>query len=136
MLQCKTTTTGSLPNNKQAGSITWFNTSHEMKMETPKFRVLLRYFRGPIRVTRIENWVSKIKENYHRVPKIKEIRSLQVHIMYLTFSFKKNCPKLITQSRNFQKLDVCHTNTHSANKFIFTLFYSHATGLGYRNTLE
>ena len=136
MLQCKTTTTGSLPNNKQAGSITWFNTSHKMKMETPKFRVLLRYFRGPIRVTRIENWVSKIKGNYHRVPKIREIRSLQVYTMYLTFSFEKNCPKLITQSRNFQKFDVCHTNTHSANKFISTLFYSHPTGSGYRNTLE
>jgi len=57
----------------------------------------LRCFRDPIRVPRIENRVPRIKENYHRVPKIREnrvprsreIRSLQVHTGYLTSSLKK-----------------------------------------------
>jgi len=46
---------------------------------------------------RIENRVPRIRENHHRVPRIKENRvpgireigSLQVHIGYLTFSLKK-----------------------------------------------
>jgi len=46
---------------------------------------------------RIENWVPRIRENYHRVPRIRENRvyrireigSLQVHTGYLTFSVKK-----------------------------------------------
>jgi len=50
----------------------------------------------PIRVPRIENWVPRIRENNHRVPgikenrvpRIREIRSLQVIIGYLTFSLK------------------------------------------------
>ena len=53
-------------------------------------------FRDPIRVHRIENRVLRIRENYHqvpkvrenRVPRIREIGSLQVHIGYLTFSLK------------------------------------------------
>jgi len=51
--------------------------------------VFLRYFRDPIRVPRIENLVPKMKEIYHRVPRIREIGSLQVHTGYLTFSLKK-----------------------------------------------
>jgi len=46
-------------------------------------------FRDPIRVPRNENQVLKIRENYHRVPRIREIGSLQVHTGYLTFSLKK-----------------------------------------------
>jgi len=50
----------------------------------------LRCFRDPIRVPRIENRVPRIRENYHRVPrirenrvpKIREIGSLQVHSGY------------------------------------------------------
>ena len=57
----------------------------------------LRCFRDPIRVPRIEHRVPRIRENYHRiprfgenrVPRIREIGSLQVHIGYLIFSFKK-----------------------------------------------
>jgi len=54
-------------------------------------------FRDPIQVPRIENHVPTIRENYHRVsrirenrvPRIREIGSLQVHTAYLTFSLKK-----------------------------------------------
>jgi len=59
-------------------------------------RVLLSCFRGPIRVSWIENRVPRIRENYHwvprigenRVPRIREIGSLLVHTGYLTFSLK------------------------------------------------
>jgi len=51
-----------------------------------KTRVFLRHFRDPIRVPRIENRVPRIRENYHRVPRIREIGSLQVHTRYPTFS--------------------------------------------------
>jgi len=55
-----------------------------------------RCFRDPIRVPRIEYRVSRIGQNYHRVPRIpenrvpriREIGSLQVHTEYLTFSLK------------------------------------------------
>ena len=51
---------------------------------------LLRCFRDPIRVLRIENRVPRISENDHRVPKIRENRvprisevgSLQFHTGY------------------------------------------------------
>jgi len=57
----------------------------------------LRCFRDPIPVTRIENRVHRIREDYHqaprikenRVPRIREIGSLQIHTGYLTFSLKK-----------------------------------------------
>jgi len=57
----------------------------------------LRRFRDPIRVPRISNRVPGLRENYHRVPKIRkdrgprirEIGSLQTHTGYLTFSLKK-----------------------------------------------
>jgi len=57
----------------------------------------LRRFRDPIRVPRISNQVPRIRENYHRapkirenrVPRIREIGSLQIHTRYLTFSLKK-----------------------------------------------
>jgi len=50
-----------------------------------------------MRDPRIENWVPRISEKYHRVPRIREnrvprireIASLQVHTGYLTFSLKK-----------------------------------------------
>ena len=59
----------------------------------------LRRFRDPIWVPRISNRVPRIRENYHRVPKlrenrvprIREIGSLQIHSGYLTFSLKKPC---------------------------------------------
>jgi len=51
----------------------------------------------PIRVPRISNQVPRIRENYRRVPKIRENRvptirkigSLQIHTGFLTFSLKK-----------------------------------------------
>jgi len=57
----------------------------------------LRRFRDPIRVPRISNRVPRIRENYHRVPKItanrvrriREIGSLQIRAGFLTFSLKK-----------------------------------------------
>jgi len=61
------------------------------------------FFQGILRTRfrslRISNWVLRIRENYHRVPIIKEnqvlrirqIRSLQIHTGYLTFSLKKTC---------------------------------------------
>ena len=62
-------------------------------------RGFFRRFRDTIRVPRISNRVPRITENYHRVPKIRENRvprireigSLQIHIGYLTFSLKKTC---------------------------------------------
>jgi len=63
------------------------------------YQVFLRCFRDPIRVPRIANRVPRIRENHHRVPRIRknrvprirEIGPLQVHIGYLTSSLKKNC---------------------------------------------
>jgi len=52
-------------------------------------QVFLRHFRDPILVPRFENWVPRISENYHQVPRLREIGSLQVHTGYLTFCFKK-----------------------------------------------
>jgi len=52
-------------------------------------QVFLKCFKDPIRVPRIENRVPRIRENYHRVPGIWEIGSLNLHIGYLTFSLKK-----------------------------------------------
>ena len=57
----------------------------------------LRCFRDPIRVPRIENWVPRIRENNqwvsrireNRVPRIRGIGSLHVHIVYVTFPLKK-----------------------------------------------
>jgi len=79
----------------------WYHNSYKphlmwipIEFLTPVF---LRCFREPIRVPRIENRVPRIRENHHRVPRIKENRvprireigSLQVHMGYLTFSLKK-----------------------------------------------
>ena len=60
-------------------------------------RVFLRRFRDPIRVPRLSNRIPRIRENYHRVPKIRENRiprireigSLQIQTEFLTFSSKK-----------------------------------------------
>ena len=68
------------------------------KLNKGNTRVFLRYFRDPIWVPRIENRVPRIRGNYHQVPRIREnrvsrireIRSLQVHTWYITFSLKKN----------------------------------------------
>jgi len=57
------------------------------------FIVITRNF-----LRRFANCVPRISENYHRVPRIRENRvprkreigSLQVRTGYLTFSFKKN----------------------------------------------
>jgi len=49
----------------------------------------LRCFKDPIWVPRIENRVPRFKENYHRVPRIRENGSLQDHTWHLTFSIKK-----------------------------------------------
>ena len=64
---------------------------------TGKDRFFLRRFRDQIRVPRISNRVPRIRENYHRVPKIRknpvprigEIGSLQIQTEFLTFSLKK-----------------------------------------------
>jgi len=64
-----------------------------------KTRDFLRCFRDLIQVPRIENRVPRIREIHRRVPRIRkkrvpkmrEIGSLQVHTGDLTFSFKKNC---------------------------------------------
>jgi len=50
-------------------------------------QVFSSFFRDPNRVSRIENRVPRIKENW--VSRIREIGSLQVHTGYLTFSLKK-----------------------------------------------
>ena len=60
-------------------------------------RVFLRRFRDPIRVPIIENRVPRFRDNYHRVPRIRENRvprireigSQVVHTGYLTFSLKQ-----------------------------------------------
>jgi len=65
--------------------------------ERSYIQVFLRRFRDPIWVPRISNRVPRIRENYHRVtkirenrvPRIREIGSLQIHTGYLTFSLKK-----------------------------------------------
>jgi len=57
----------------------------------------LRRFRDPIRVPRISNRVPRMRENYHRVPKIRknrvprirEIGSIQIRTGFLTFYLKK-----------------------------------------------
>jgi len=62
-------------------------------------RFFLRRFRDPILVPRISNRVPRIRENYHRVPKIRENRvprireigSLQIQTGFLTISLKKTC---------------------------------------------
>jgi len=59
-------------------------------------QVVLRRFRDPVRVPRNSNRVPRIRENYHRVPtvrenrvpRIREIGSLQIHNGHLTFSLK------------------------------------------------
>jgi len=55
----------------------------------------LRRFRDPIPVPGIENRVPRFRENYHRAPRIREIRSLQVYTGYLTFSLKKTANALL-----------------------------------------
>ena len=68
-------------------------------------------FRDPIRVPRIENRVPRIRENCHRVPRIRENRiprirqivSLQIHTGYLTFSLKKPGLSVVSSRQNYFK---------------------------------
>ena len=72
-------------------------------------RIFIRCFRGlkdPIRVPRIEN----------RVPRIREIWSLQVHTGYLTFSLKKLC--------SLSSLSVLTARTTSAAVVVFPPKYT------------
>jgi len=67
---------------------------HSIPSKKPFYRCQSK---DPIRVPKIENRVPRIRENHHQVPRIYENRvfriieigSLQVHIGYLTFFFKK-----------------------------------------------
>jgi len=84
-----------------------------------------RCFRDPIRVTRIENRVPRIREDYHRaprikenrVPRIREIGSLQFHIGYLTFSLNKTRIKSNDFFLSWRRLVVL-TAVTSANEVI------------------
>jgi len=71
-----------------------------------KMQYFLRRFRGPIRVPRISNRVPRIRENYHRVPKIRDIGSPQIQTRFLTFSLKKiqknELTSLFSQLCNFR----------------------------------
>jgi len=68
--------------------------------------VFLRRFRDPILVPRISNRVPRIREKYHRVPKIRENRvprireigSLQIQTGFLTFSSKKTLNNTIIRT--------------------------------------
>jgi len=81
-------------------------------------QVFLRCFRDPIRVPTIENQVPRTSENYHRVPRIgenrvprmREIGSLQVHTGYLTFSLKKTLDELfqMLQGSRYNCIDSNH----------------------------
>jgi len=51
----------------------------------------LRCFRDPVRVPRIENRVTSISENYHRVPRIRENRVPTGPYRVRNIFFKKNC---------------------------------------------
>jgi len=61
----------------------------------------------PIPVPRIENRITKIRENYHRVPRIRKIGSLQVHTGYLIFSLKD--PLYIYMYIFIQTITINHT---------------------------
>jgi len=93
----------------------------------------LWHFRDLIWAPRIENRVPTIRENHHWVPRIKENRvpiireigSLQVHIGYLTFSLKKTCEcnnYLLIELQNIDWLLTCYTA--SAIKLIHFCHFS------------
>jgi len=71
-----------------------------------KSRVFSRCFRDPIPVPRISNRVIRIRENYHRVLRIREIGSLQVHTGYLTISLKKTGKSMKSISRIYRKIRI------------------------------
>jgi len=75
----------------------------------------LRCFRDPILVPRIGNRISRIRENYHRVPRIRWIGSLQIYAGYVTNSLAKPC---FQSNRN--RLHLCWNRPMSAllSKFI------------------
>jgi len=57
-------------------------------------RVFLRCFKIPIRVPSIENRVHRIKENYHRIPRIKENRVPTGPYQLPNIFLKKNWARL------------------------------------------
>jgi len=75
--------------------------------------VFFRRFRKPIWVSRIENLVPRISENYHRIPwirgnrvaRIREIRSLQIHTGYQICSLKKKLGKTDCKTGTFNRRD-------------------------------
>jgi len=87
-------------------------------------QVFLKRFRDPIRVPRISNRVPRIRENYHRVPKIgenrvpriREIGSLQIHTGYLTFS-KKTWAKCFYLLSFLENLTACWYFSRSSHCF-------------------
>jgi len=83
----------------------------------------LRRFRDPIRVPRISNRVRRIRKSYHRVPKIRknrvprirEIGSLQIQTGFLTFSLKK--PANIKSVKDPTKLEVTNHTRKSIQTY-------------------
>ena len=82
----------------------------------------LRCCRDPIRIPRIENRVPRIRENYYRVPeirenwvpRIREIGSLQVHTGYLTFSLKKqHIPNRKFITNHFENIPILKNLVHT-----------------------
>ena len=71
-------------------------------------QVFLRCLRDPNRVSRIENLVPKISENYHLIPRIREVGSLQVHTGYLAFSLKKTALCQVVTWKNSNALIRIH----------------------------
>jgi len=91
----------------------WVSAAFQKEELFSTFRVFLRRFRDPIRVPRISNRVSRIRENYHqvpkirenRVPRIREIGSLQIHTGYLAFSLKILSTLVVNKLRDRKVFD-------------------------------
>jgi len=115
-------------------------------------------FRDPIRVPRIENRVPRIRENCHRVPRIRENRiprirqivSLQIHTGYLTFSLKKPCAlgkialKMCGPQQDFVTRNICQETSadmqgqqnHVQNQIALNTFGSTRIDFGFERTTE
>ena len=73
--------------------------------------------------------LPRIRENYHRVPRIRknrvprirEIGSLQVHTRYLTFSLKKICTNVLT-------IELTHNAAFNENFIIALITLLHHSG--------
>jgi len=91
--------------------------------------VFLRCFGDLIRVPRIENWVPRIRENYHRVlrirenrvPRIRQAGSLQIHTGCLIFSLKKTGIILDSQKYIMLIYVSCETPEQITNYLYFKL---------------